>query len=354
MNAPWPTESRLLDVLIRAALIGVLAVLCYIVFAPFLTLMAWALILAITLYPLHRALARRIGGRQGLAATIVVLSGCLLIVAPTALLLDSFGSSIHGFVGAVQQNTLHVPPPREGIREWPLVGPRIYEAWSQAHTDLPGLVESMQPKIGELARKALSIVANIGLGLLQFLASFIVAGILMAYGEAGARTSRAIFERVIGSERGDAFARLSTATVRAVAQGVIGIAFVQAILVGLALLVAHVPWAGVLAAITLVLSIAQVPALIVTLPAIGYIWSSGHYSHGPAIAYTIILVLAGMADNVLKPLMLARGVDAPMPVILLGALGGMATGGILGMFVGATILALGYQIFMNWVASDPT
>jgi predicted PurR-regulated permease PerM len=354
MNAPWPTESRLLDVLIRAALIGVLAVLCYIVFAPFLTLMAWALILAITLYPLHRALARRIGGRQGLAATIVVLSGCLLIVAPTALLLDSFGSSIHGFVGAVQQNTLHVPPPREGIREWPLVGPRIYEAWSQAHTDLPGLVESMQPKIGELARKALSIVANIGLGLLQFLASFIVAGILMAYGEAGARTSRAIFERVIGSERGDAFARLSTATVRAVAQGVIGIAFVQAILVGLALLVAHVPWAGVLAAITLVLSIAQVPALIVTLPAIGYIWSSGHYSHGPAIAYTIILVLAGMADNVLKPLMLARGVDAPMPVILLGALGGMATGGILGMFVGATILALGYQIFMNWVARDPT
>jgi predicted PurR-regulated permease PerM len=212
----------------------------------------------------------------------------------------------------------------------------------------------MQPKIGELARKALSIVANIGLGMLQFLASFIVAGILMAYGEAGARTSRAIFERVIGSERGDAFARLSTATVRAVAQGVIGIAFVQAILVGLALLVAHVPWAGVLAAITLVLSIAQVPALIVTLPAIGYIWSSGHYSHGPAIAYTIILVLAGMADNVLKPLMLARGVDAPMPVILLGALGGMATGGILGMFVGATILALGYQIFMNWVARNPT
>jgi predicted PurR-regulated permease PerM len=360
MNDPWPPDyefekrlsSRLLDVLIRAALIGVLAVLCYIVFAPFLTLMAWALILAITLYPLHRALARRIGGKQGLAATIVVISGCLLIVTPTAVLMNSFGSSIHGFVGAVQQNTLQVPAPREGIREWPVVGPRIYEAWSQAHTDLPGLVESMQPKIGELARKAVSIVANIGLGMLQFLASFIVAGILMAYGEAGTRGSRAIFERVIGNERGEAFARLSTATVRAVAQGVIGIAFVQAILVGLALLVAHIPWAGVLAAITLVLSVAQVPALIVTLPAIGYIWSSGHYSHGPAIAYTIMLLLAGMADNVLKPLMLGRGVDAPMPVILLGALGGMATGGILGMFVGATILALGYQIFMAWVATN--
>ena len=252
-----------------------------------------------------------------------------------------------------KHNTLEIPAPREGIEDWPIVGKKIYGFWSKAHSDLPGLVQSMQPKIGELARKALSIVASIGLGILQFLASFIVAGILMAYGEAGARGSRAIFERIVGSERGESFARLATATIRAVAQGVIGIAFVQAILVGLALLVAGVPWAGVLAAITLVLSVAQIPALIVILPVIGYIWSSGNYGTGAAIAYTIILLLSGMADNVLKPLMLGRGVDAPMPVILLGALGGMATGGILGMFVGATLLALGYQIFMGWVAANP-
>jgi predicted PurR-regulated permease PerM len=211
----------------------------------------------------------------------------------------------------------------------------------------------MQPKIGQLARKALSIVASIGFGLLQFLASFVIAGIVMAYGEAGARGSRAIFERIVGSERGERFVRLGTATIRAVAQGVIGIAFVQAILVGLGLLVAHVPWAGVLAAVTLVLSIAQVPALVVILPAIGYIWSSGSYGPGAAITYTILLLLSGMADNVLKPLMLGRGVDVPMPVILFGALGGMATAGIVGMFVGATLLALGYQIFMGWVASNP-
>ncbi len=361
MNRPWSPDSeferrvssRLLDVLIRAGLLGVLTVLCYVVFAPFLTLMAWALILAVTLYPLHRALARKLGGKQGLTATIVVLVGVLVIVAPTALLMNSFGTSIQGFVKAVQDNTLRIPAPREGIGEWPIVGKKIYGVWSKAHDDLPGLVESMQPKIGELARKALSIVASIGLGVLQFLASLVVAGILMAYGEAGTRGSRAIFERIVGRDRGEPFARLSTATIRAVAQGVIGIAFVQALLVGLALLVAHVPWAGVLAAITLVLSIAQVPALVVTLPAIGYIWSSGGYSSGAAIAYTIILLVAGTADNVLKPLMLGRGVDAPMPVILLGALGGMATGGILGMFVGATLLALGYQIFMSWVAANP-
>jgi len=98
---------------------------------------------------------------------------------------------------------------------------------------------------------------------------------------------------------------------------------------------------------------AGVPALVITLPCIIYVWASGHYSTGAAVAYTILLLLTGMADNVLKPMMLGRGVDVPMPVILLGALGGMATGGILGMFVGATALALGYEIFMKWVATEP-
>jgi predicted PurR-regulated permease PerM len=208
----------------------------------------------------------------------------------------------------------------------------------------------MQPKMGDLAKSALAFVASIGAGLLQFLASFIIAGIIMAFGQAGSRGSLAIFERVAGAARGAEFTKLATATIRAVAQGVIGVAFIQAIIVGLCLLVAGVPWAGVLAVIVLVLGIAQVPALIVTLPAIGYIWWRGDYGNVEAIVYTLLIFIAGMTDNVLKPLMLGRGVDAPMPVILLGALGGMAAAGILGMFVGATLLALGYQLFMGWVA----
>jgi predicted PurR-regulated permease PerM len=110
-------SSRLLDVLIRAGLLAVLAVLCYTVFAPFLTLMAWAVILAITIYPLQQSLAFRLGGKQGVAATVVVVVGCVLIVAPTAVLMDSFGSSIHDFIGAVKDNTLEIPPPRESVRE---------------------------------------------------------------------------------------------------------------------------------------------------------------------------------------------------------------------------------------------
>jgi predicted PurR-regulated permease PerM len=210
----------------------------------------------------------------------------------------------------------------------------------------------MQPKIGDLAKAALGFVASIGGGLLLFVAAFIVAGIVMAFGEGGARSSLAIFTRVVGDAQGAEFAKLSTATIRAVAQGVVGVAFIQAIVVGVCLLIAGVPWAGVLAVIVLVLGIAQVPALLVTLPAIGYIWSSGTYGTGAAVLYSVLLFVAGMSDNVLKPLLLGRGVDVPMPIILLGALGGMAASGILGMFVGATLLALGYQIFMGWVAAD--
>jgi predicted PurR-regulated permease PerM len=284
---------------------------------------------------------------------MLVMVGMLLIITPMALLMNSFADSVRHFIGAVQHNTLEIPAPREGLEAWPIVGKKIHDIWAKAHADLPGLVQSMQPKIGELARKALAIVASIGSGLLLFLASFIIASIVMAYGESGARGSRAIFARIAGTARGEALAKLSTATIRAVALGVIGVAFMQGILIGLALLLANVPAAGVWSIIALVLGIAQVPALIVTLPVIVYIWSSGDYGNSAAITHTIILLLTGMADNVLKPLMLGRGVDAPMPVILFGALGGMASGGILGMFVGATLLALGYQIFMSWVATNP-
>jgi predicted PurR-regulated permease PerM len=361
MNLPSPLDheleqrlaSRLLDVLIRAGLILAMVLLCYRVLSPFLTLMVWALILAVTLYPLHQALANRIGGRQGLAATLLVIVGLVLIVAPTAMLVSSLGDSVYQLVNDVQNNALKIPAPRPGVEDWPFVGQQIHDVWTKAHADLPALVQSMQPKIGELAKTALSFVAGIGGGMLQFLAAFVIAGIVMAYGQSGGRGSLAIFERLVDPARGGELARLSTATIRAVAQGVIGVAFIQAIIVGLALLVAGIPWAGALAAIVLVLGIAQLPALIVTLPAIIYLWSSGDYGSAAAITYTAMLFLSGMADNVLKPLMLGRGVDAPMPVILLGALGGMATAGILGMFVGATLLTLGYQIFMGWVATNP-
>ena len=361
MNAPVTTGSEseprnssyLLDVLIRAGLIFALAALCYRIFAPFLTLMVWALILAVAIYPLHQMLARKVGGKQGLAATLIALIGAALIVAPSAALMASLADSVQQFVQGVQDNSLQIPAPRPGVAEWPVVGNKIYGLWSKAHSDLPALVQSMQPKIGDLAKTALGMVAGVGGGILMFVASFLIAAVIMAFGAEGEQSSLAIFARIMSPERAPEFVKLSTATIRAVAQGVIGVALIQAIAVGVTLLVAHVPLAGVLAVIVLVLGIAQIPAVLVTLPAIAYIWMSGEYGNAAAIVYSVVLFLAGIADNFLKPLMLGRGVDAPMPVILLGALGGMAAAGILGLFVGAVLLALGYQIFMGWVHHGP-
>jgi len=346
-------SARLMDVLIRAAMVLALAALCFAVFAPFLALLVWAMILAVTLYPVHQKLARKIGGRQGLAATLLVLCGIVVIVLPTTVLMGALGDSIHDFVASMRDNTLQVPAPAPGVAEWPVVGKRIHGVWSKAHEDLPAFIQSQQPKIGDLAKTALGIVAAIGGSVLMFLFAFIVAGIIMAFGRSGAAAARSIFDRIVGVERGEQFAKLSTATIRAVASGVLGVALIQAIVLGLLMLVAGIPFAGALAGVVLVLGIAQLPAPLVTLPVIAYIWVSGGYSTVMAVIYTVLLFLAGMLDNVLKPLMLGRGVDAPMPVILLGALGGMASSGILGMFVGAVLLALGYQIFMAWVKANP-
>lgn len=361
MNVPnmpdYELEKRisvlLLDVLIRAGLVLALVVLCHKVFAPFLPLMLWALILAVTLYPIHQHIAKRIGGRQGVAATLLVLLGVVLIAGPTAVLVSSLGDSLHDLINNVKNDTLHIPAPAAKVAAWPIIGKKVHALWSQAYTDLPAVVHSMQPKLGELTKRAVGIVAGLGSSTLQFLLSFIIAGIMMAFGASGARTTQSIFERIVGTDLGKTFTVLATATIRTVSAGVIGIASVQALLIGLALIAAGIPWAGLLSMIVLILGIAQIPALLVTLPVIGYIWYSGDYGTAAAIIYTVLLIVAGMVDNVLKPLLLGRGVDAPMPVILLGALGGMASKGILGMFLGATLLALGYQIFMGWVKTKP-
>jgi len=361
MNATYASDravetrlsKRLMDVLIRAGLVLALAILCYQIFSPFVGLMAWALILAVTLYPTHQKLARKMGGRQGLAATLLTLAGIVVIVLPTAVLMGALGDSLHDLVDSVRDNTLVIPAPAAGVAEWPIVGKKAHAAWTRAHEDLPALVKSLQPKIGALARSAVEAVASIAGAILLFVASFIVAGIIMAFGRAGAGSAEAIFDRIMGTGRGAEFVTLSSATIRAVALGVLGVAFIQAIVIGLIMLVAGVPFAGALALLVLVLGIAQVPALLVTLPVIVYVWASGDYGTGAAVTYSVLLFVGGMLDNVLKPLLLGRGVDAPMPVVLLGALGGLATSGILGMFIGATLLTLGYQIFMWWVAENP-
>jgi predicted PurR-regulated permease PerM len=340
--------ADLSDALIRLGLIAFLVILCARLFAPFLSLILWALILAVTLYPLHQMIAVRLGNRQGRAATLLVLAALVLIGVPTLLLGSSFVTFLQELHSQYENRSLVIPQPNPAVAAWPLIGESIDHYWSLAANSLPDLLEQLRPQLTSFSRSLLDIAASTLGGVLQFIGSLIIAGIMVAYAQPGSRAMLRIFERLAGAARGARLQALSTATVRSVASGVIGVAVIQALLLGSGFIVAEVPAAGLLTILVLLLGIAQLPALLVTLPVIGYLWWSGDSATANVI-YTLYLIIAGSADNVLKPLLLGRGVDTPMPVILLGALGGMISGGIIGLFLGAVILALGYEIFVDWV-----
>jgi len=339
----------LMDVLIRVGLVVFLVLMCARIIGPFLNLILWALILAIALYPLHQGLASRLGGKQGRSAAVLVLAGLLLIGTPTVMLGSSFAKHMHTAYQKFESGTFVIKPPKESVAEWPIVGKQVYETWSAAAGDLPSYVRDRQDQLNQLAKRGVAAAASTAGAVLLFLGSLIVAGIIMAYGQSGSRATERIISRLAGRDNGPRLQKLTTATVRSVATGVIGVAFIQALLLGVGFLLAGVPAAGILTIVVLLLGILQLPAALVSIPVIIWMWSAGDASNTSNLVFTIYLVVAGFADNVLKPLLLGRGVDAPMPVILIGALGGMVTGGIIGLFVGAVLLALGYQLFMDWV-----
>ena len=351
---PDPTSFRqwrprdLMDIFLRLGLIILLTVLCVRIFEPFLDLMLWALILAVALYPFHGYLAQRFGGHQMLAASLIVFLLFLLIVLPSGLLGVSFAEHIQQLQSTLKQEEFTIRQPPASVAGWPFIGQELHSAWSAAAQDLPALLKKMHAQLLVLVKFLLALVANMAGGLLQFLGSLIIAGIMMVYGQEGNQVMQRIAGRIAGAEKGARLHALSTATIRSVATGVIGVAFIQALLLGIGFIWAGIPGAGVLAFLVLIFGIAQLPASVISLPAILYIWWVGD-STLANILFTLYLLIAGMADNVLKPLLLGRGVDAPMPVILLGALGGLIGGGIIGLFVGAVLLAVGYQIFMAWV-----
>ena len=345
-------SQGLLDVLIRAGLVAVLAVVCYRVFYPFMDLMLWSIILAVTLYPLERRLLRRMGNKEGRTATVIVLVAIAILLVPIYLIGVSLAASVETALAGARSGTVHVPPPADSVADWPLVGKSLHSYWEQAATDLTVLTQKFAPQIKAASLTVLGKLAGFAVGLLMFIFALILAGIFMAYGESGRRSAVQAASRIFGADRGEHVADLVTATIRAVAQGVIGIAFIQMLLIGVGFIVMGVPAAGLLAIVVLLLGIMQIPATIVTVPVIAYVLSTDGVT-GATIIFSIYVFVAGLADNVLKPLLLGRGVDVPMPVILIGALGGMVTSGIIGLFIGPVILAIGYELFWQWVRQPP-
>ncbi|KAA1013158.1 AI-2E family transporter [Paraburkholderia panacisoli] len=350
---PTPITQRvlsreLLDVLIRAGLVAVLAIFCFRIFVPFLNLMVWALILAITLYPLHVRLRRRLANKDGLAATLIILIAFGVILVPTYLLGGAVAESVDHAMTVFKSGSFSIPPPADSVASWPLIGQRVYDFWQQASVDLTGLALKFAPQLKDAGLVLLGTVTGLGAGLLLFFVALIVAGILMAYGEKGHTSTVQIASRISGPENGPQITDLCTATIRAVAQGVVGIAFIQMLLIGVGFVVMGVPGAGLLALAVLLIGIMQLPATLITVPVIVFVIATQGVS-AMTIIFSVYVFVAGLADNVLKPLLLGRGVAVPMPVVLIGALGGMVTGGVIGLFIGPVMLAVGYELFWRWV-----
>lgn len=350
---PVATYSRtLIDTLIRFGLIALLAVLCFQIFKPFMNLLVWALILAITLYPLQVRLRGKVFAGDGRTATLIIVLVIAVVLVPTYLLGLALIESVEHAMAIAKSGEFHIPPPPEAVASWPLVGQRLHDFWTLAATDATGLVQKLGPQIKTASVAALGAMGGVGVGLLIFVGALIIAGIIMAYGELGTRSAVQIATRISGPERGPRIVALCTATVRAVAQGVVGIAFIQMLLIGIAFVIKGVPGAGLLALAILLLGIMQLPATLITVPVIIYVFAS-EGATAATIAFSVYVFIAGLADNVLKPLLLGRGVDVPMPVVLIGALGGMVTGGVIGLFIGPIVLSVGYQLFWQWVEDPP-
>ena len=343
-------KQDLTETLIRVVLITLLVFVCVRVFTPFSHLVILAMILAIALYPLYLIMLRWFGGRRGLTATALVLSGLLLLGTPVVLLGVGLTGQLSEAYENMESDTLELRAPDPKVREWPIVGERVYATWAAASSNLPKFLKQNREVIRGFAKKALSMAANGMKAGMVFLLAIIVAGVMMVYAEPEERIARRILIRLTDPEQGPQLQALSIATMRSVATGGVGVAFIQALLLGVGFVLAGVPAAGVLALAVMFLGILQLPAIIVSLPAVAWLWMT---EDGGSTLFKVLFsawfIIAGLADNVLKPLLLGRGVDAPMLVILIGAIGGMVTGGMTGLFLGAVLLAVGYQIFMQWV-----
>ena len=336
---------------LRIALIAALLLSSYDIIKPFTTPLIWGAIIGIAAFPLVTWLEAKIGGKRGLAASLVSLFFILLLVIPTWQVTDALVGSLKNLGAAVEEGTLQVPPPPAGVAELPMIGQELYSAWSEASTDLEGLLQDAGPQIKELTTGLFKRIGSSLGSVLMFVVSILIAGGFMAYAENCSRMAHAFFVRVGGLTPGGEWAPLAVATVRSVLKGVIGVAVIQAVLVGIGFAVMGIPGTPVWTALVLFLAIAQLPALLVVLPIIAYAFSA--YDTTPAVIFTVWSLLAGASDNILKPMLMGRGVDIPMPVILIGAIGGMIAAGIMGLFAGAVILSILYKLFTLWLEQQP-
>jgi predicted PurR-regulated permease PerM len=331
---------------IRIAVIGALVFWCFRIIAPFVMLLIWGVIIAVAVYPAYKKVETVLKGRKGLAATAITVGLLLVLLVPSLILAKTLIEGIQVAAQGLRDGTLRIPPPPEGVSTWPIIGKQLAGIWTMASENFGNLIAQMGPASVDIGKSLLSAAADTGVAILMFIVSVIVSGVLLAYSESGSRFAHRFAVRLAGDQGGD-YVKAAESTVRSVAVGILGIAFIQAALAGLGMLVAGIPGAGLWAFLCLLLAITQIGGLPVLLPAAIYMFATADTL--PAVLFAVWVVLVGLSDNILKPILLGRGVEAPMLVVLLGAIGGLIASGVVGLFVGAVIFTLGYKLFLVWL-----
>jgi predicted PurR-regulated permease PerM len=341
-----PSRSSMLNAALQIGLAALLVYACSRIIAPLTGILLWSAILAVMIYPLHVRLSVWLGNFW--SALLIGLVGVATTLVPIVIVATSLGSSIHALLTDLQNHSLTVPPPPSWLADLPLVGQKLTETWALVASNFPAMLAKYGQTLSKPAAWLVKFAGRLAGGELSFVLSFGIAAVLVAYCKGGAEFSQHLLERITGSKaRGARLVTLSVATIRGVALGVVGVAVIQSLLLGIGFFAIGLPAAGLLTVAVLLLGIVQVPATLLTLPVILYVLATKATT--PAIIFLVWTLVAGLSDNVLKPLMLGRGLEAPMPIILIGVIGGMLADGLIGLFVGPVLLAVGYVLLMEWL-----
>jgi predicted PurR-regulated permease PerM len=332
-----------IDTAIRLGLLGLLAYWSFTLIAPFLTIALWSSILTVALYPLFDRLARHFGRR--LAATLITLLCLLIVVGPVTWLGFGLVGGIGSLVQQLDTGAVSIPLPGTAVKSWPLIGETAHRLWTLAATNTKAALVELGPHLKPVAQTLVGIAQRVGLGLLEFLVAIIVAGFLFLPGPRLLDGLVMFFRRIL-SDRGEEMVRLAGTTIRNVSRGVIGIALLQAMLAGVGFLVAGLPAAGILAFLALLLGIVQIgPGVLLILIAA---WSWTAMEVASAFIFTAYLILISLVDNILKPIVVARGLNTPTLVTMIGVFGGTIAYGIVGLFFGPIVLSVAWALTVAW------
>jgi predicted PurR-regulated permease PerM len=327
---------------------GLLVGASFWILKPFLPAIIWATMIVVATWPAMLGLERRLWNRRWLAAMAMTLGLVLVFVVPFSMAIGTIVSNIDD-IGEFWRKLLEfrLPYAPDWVRELPGLGAAVADGWERfAGERLAQFSQHLKPYVGVVAKWFVAEVGGVGALLVQFLLTLVVAAVLYVTGESAAQKVIAFGWR-LGGERGEEAVRLAGKAIRSVALGVVGTALIQSLLGGLGFAVAGVPYAGVLTAVMFVLALAQIGAVPVLVGGIVWLYYQGEIGWMAAmIAWAIVV---GTMDNFVRPLLIKRGVDLPLLLILVGVIGGLVAFGLVGIFVGPVVLAVTYTLLDHWI-----